>query len=271
MSTKKPTKTARRTAIARHETSTLDDYEPTKKDLEVVTAVAKRRNSATPAVQCKVKSDGSSVEIGIDHPDIGMGRILLMQALGAANDDFSYGLLIQLANVVAKGRTVKVADLDRILAMVQGIAPRDETEAMLAAQMAAIHNATMTAARRLNHVETLTQQDSNSNMLNKLARTFTNQVEALKKYRSTGEQNIRVQHVNVSDGGQAIVGNVQTGGGGDHENEEQSHEPSHALAQRPALPCDVQANETTMPSPGRKREDRVPLPRRARRSAKRQS
>ena len=51
-------------------------------------------------------------------------------------------------------------------------------------------------------------------MLNKLARTFSSQVEALKKYRSTGEQNIRVQHVNVSEGGQAIVGKVQTGGGG---------------------------------------------------------
>jgi hypothetical protein len=51
-------------------------------------------------------------------------------------------------------------------------------------------------------------------MLNKLARTFSSQVEALKKYRSTGEQNIRLQHVNVSEGGQAIVGNVQTGGGG---------------------------------------------------------
>ena len=98
--------------------------------------------------------------------------------------------------------------------LVRGFNPRDETEALLAAQMAAIHNATMAAARLLRHVETITQQDSASNMLNKLARTFASQVEALKKYRSSGEQTIKVQHVTVNDGGKAIVGNVNQGGGG---------------------------------------------------------
>jgi anion-transporting ArsA/GET3 family ATPase len=76
----------------------------------------------------------------------------------------------------------------------------------------------VSAARRLAHVETLTQQDSASNMLNKLARTFAGQVETLKKYRSTGEQNIKVQHVNVADGGQAVIGNVSTGGGAHGKN-----------------------------------------------------
>ena len=49
-----------------------------------------------------------------------------------------------------------------MLAMVEGVGPRDQTEAMLAAQMAAIHNATMTAARRLAHTETIIQQNSAS-------------------------------------------------------------------------------------------------------------
>jgi len=112
-----------------------------------------------------------------------------------------------------------------MLSVVRGISPRDETEALLAAQMAAIHNATMVAARRLNHVETIPQQDSASTMLNKLARTFATQVEALKKYRSAGEQTIKVQHVTVNDGGQAIVGNVNQGGGGAEKNGGQPHEP----------------------------------------------
>ena len=33
-------------------------------------------------------------------------------------------------------------------------------------------------------------------------------MEALRRYRSGGEQNVTVQHVSVNDGGQAIVGNV---------------------------------------------------------------
>ncbi len=76
--------------------------------------------------------------------------------------------------------------------------------------MAAVHMATMTFARRLNHVDNIPQQDSAERAFNKLARTFTTQVEALKRYRTGGEQRVTVQHVNVSEGGQAIVGNVST-------------------------------------------------------------
>jgi hypothetical protein len=41
-----------------------------------------------------------------------------------------------------------------------------------------------------------------------IARTFATQMEALKRYRTGGEQKVTVQHVSVSEGGQAIVGNV---------------------------------------------------------------
>ena len=77
---------------------------------------------------------------------------------------------------------------------------------MLAAQMAAVHNATMIFARRLNHVDNIPQQDSAERAFNKLARTFASQLEALKRYRSAGEQTVRVEHVTVNEGGQAIVG-----------------------------------------------------------------
>ena len=154
-----------------------------------------------------------------------------------------------------------------MLSVVRGINPRDETEALLAAQMAAIHNATMVAARRLNHVETIPQQDSASTMLNKLARTFAAQVEALKKYRSAGEQTIKVQHVTVNEGGQAIVGNVSQGGGGTAKNGGQPHGPCAADECGPALLSHEQALPTPMPSAGGPGLDGVPVPRRPRRSA----
>jgi hypothetical protein len=53
----------------------------------------------------------------------------------------------------------------------------DRVEAMLAAQMALVHLTTMTFIRRLAHVETIQQQDSAQNALNKLMRTFTNQMD----------------------------------------------------------------------------------------------
>ena len=74
-----------------------------------------------------------------------------------------------------------------MLSIIRGVNPQDEVESMLAAQMAAVHMATMTVARRLNHVDNLPQQDSASNAFNKLARTFAVQLEALKRYRTGGE------------------------------------------------------------------------------------
>src|ERR1700722_16465954 len=101
-----------------------------------------------------------------------------------------------------------------MLAMLKGIAPKDEVECMLAAQMAAVHIATMTFARRLARVDNIPQQDSAERAFNKLARTFAVQMEALKRYRTGGEQKVTVQHVTVNEGGQAIVGAVSQAQGG---------------------------------------------------------
>ena len=72
----------------------------------------------------------------------------------------------------------------------------------------------MKMAGQLAGAETIPQQDSAERALNKLARTFTTQVEALKRYRTGGQQKVTVEHVTVNEGGQAIVGNVETGGRG---------------------------------------------------------
>jgi hypothetical protein len=267
---KNPAKSSRRSAPEKQDGSVPQAYKMTQRESAIADAYWRRYDQSPPGLRFNVKQHSGHVEVRIDHADLKVGSLLLLQALGTTNPDFANGLMNQLRSALCKGKAVNAAELNQVVAMVQGIGPRDETEAMLATQMTAIHSLTMKAARQMSNVETIDQQDSASNMLNKLARTFTSQVEALKKYRSTGEQNIRVQHVNVNEGGQAIVGNVQTGGGGSRENGEQSHEPGSSLAQRPALPCDVQANETTMPSASREGEERVPLSRRARRSPKRE-
>ena len=104
-----------------------------------------------------------------------------------------------------------------MLSMVRDLAPRDPVERMLAVQMAATHVATIRSARWLANTESIPQVQAHYTGFNKLARTFAAQVEALRKHRTGGEQRVTVQHVNVSDGGQAIVGNVKTGGRGGGE------------------------------------------------------
>jgi len=94
------------------------------------------------------------------------------------------------------------------LTVVKGIEPKGQLEAMLAAQMAAIHMATMKRTAQLAHADNLHQAASLERASNKPARTFTMQMEALKRYRTGGEQKVTVQHVSVAEGEQAIVGNV---------------------------------------------------------------
>lgn len=104
-----------------------------------------------------------------------------------------------------------------MLSMVRDLAPRDAVERMLAVQMAATHVATIRSARHLANAQNVPQVQAHYTGFNKLARTFAAQVEALRKHRTGGKQTVTVQHVNVADGGQAIVGNVEAGGRGGNE------------------------------------------------------
>jgi hypothetical protein len=133
-----------------------------------------------------------------------------------------------------------------MLSVIKGIEPRDQVEAMLASQMAAVQMALMTFARRMAHVETIPQQDSASNAFNKLARTFAAQVEALKRYRSGGEQKMTVQHVHGGEGGQAIVGNVSASAPGGGAIEKTKEQP-HALGYAPGVEMPRQIEEERAP------------------------
>lgn len=104
-----------------------------------------------------------------------------------------------------------------MLSIVNDISPRDAVERMLAVQMAATHVALVRTARRFAYADQLPQYEAHERAYNKLARTFSAQVETLRKHRNGGRQTVTVQHVNVEDGGKAIVGHVEAGGSGNHE------------------------------------------------------
>jgi hypothetical protein len=47
------------------------------------------------------------------------------------------------------------------------------------------------------------------------SRTYATLLEALNRHRGKGQQKVTVEHVHVHSGGQAVVGMVETPGGGD--------------------------------------------------------
>ncbi len=88
---------------------------------------------------------------------------------------------------------------------------------MPAVHMATTHIALMRQGGRMANSEQLPQFEAHERAYNKLARTYTAQVEALGKHRNGGKQTVRVERVNVESGGQAIVGDVSAGGMVEHE------------------------------------------------------
>jgi hypothetical protein len=128
-----------------------------------------------------------------DHPEQVVGEVLLMAALGTMDRDFLAGIVGQLADAATHDGKVNEQTLNFMLSVVKGIKPRDQVETLLAAQMAAIHVATLSSAWRLARAESLLWQDCAERAVNKLARTFAVQTEALKRYRSGGEPNVTVR------------------------------------------------------------------------------
>jgi hypothetical protein len=194
-------------------------YEPSPQERALMEAYVARSQKPVGSPLLKVSEKGGVNYIEPDHQDEAIGSLLLMNALGTTEPAFLNFLLGQLANAGTQGREVDERGLNFMLAVVKGVEPKDQVEAMLGAQMAAVHMATMTFARRLAHVENILQQDSAERAFNKLARTFAIQMEALKRYRTGGQQKVTVEHVTVHDGGQAIVGSVGIGEG-QRENKE---------------------------------------------------
>ena len=47
----------------------------------------------------------------------------------------------------------------------------------------------------------------------RLLRAYATQVEALRRLRNGNSQTVRVEHVHVNEGGQAVIGNVKSTGG----------------------------------------------------------
>lgn len=140
---------------------------------------------------------------------------MAMLTTGTTDPNAASRLLAQVIN--AQPGMENLGYANAAIALLQGIEPKDELEGMLASQMIAVHNLSMEYARRASG-QNLSLDVSNSliSRTSKLMNIFTRQVETLQKYRSKGQQKIVVQHVQVSEGGQAIIGDVHQGGGG-HE------------------------------------------------------
>ena len=182
-------------------------------------------------------------------------------AMGSVDPDFCQRLLNQAANSSTMGGLETPAHVNAIAAAMTGLAPQSELEGMLAAQMVACHNAAMECLRRACvKDQTFEGRKMNMTYADRFMRTFAVQVEALGKHRKGGQQRVVVEHVHVYPGGQAIVGNVNQGGGS-KDGTSESIPCQRAIAAQPdAVPlrlgdgqevlCPVQEDGGALPATG---------------------
>lgn len=126
-----------------------------------------------------------------------------------AGDIFNKGLNALPGNNVAKNANLTAQ-------MLADNCPADATEAKLCVQEMALYAQGMQYLYRAENCDMLTQREFYLKSAIKLLRLHNETIETRGKYRRGGEQRVVVQHVQVNDGGKAIVGGnlAMTGGGG---------------------------------------------------------
>jgi len=86
-------------------------------------------------------------------------------------------------------------------------------EQMLTHQMAAAHKAAMDLLAKASQHRDSVEAARLTNASSRLMSVYQHGMLTLNRLRTGGKQTVTVQHVNVGAGGQAVIGNVQTGGG----------------------------------------------------------
>ena len=162
--------------------------------------------------------DSGNPAIEFDETDISLRCAKLMESMGTPDRSLQLYLLQQIMKVfkgIGVGDKEKLASLtNNALALLDGIQPQDELEGMLAVQMIGVHNMAMDCIGMATQTDKVDFMNTYMNGATKMLRTFTVQMEALKNYRTGGQQKMTVEHVHVNEGGQAIVGTVNQGGRG---------------------------------------------------------
>ena len=140
-------------------------------------------------------------------------RLQMHEATGMVAGAAQIELMQQLGGVVRSDA------LNGYWSMLTEINPQTPIEGILANNIAMTQAAYSLSLRRFTTADNLTIAESCAKIATKLGGLQAKQIELLDKLRNGGQQRITVQHqhVTVSDGGQAVVGQIAQGRGGDDQ------------------------------------------------------
>ena len=181
-------------------------------------AVACGSNASVRQQPVRVKLQRVTASVAENHPPDGDSAAAwwarLKAALGTASTDFVRASLFQLqtaAQLPCSG--ISEMGVNAALAIIEALEPRDEIEGVRAVQMACTHCAALSVlARFAGGGGSERRVIALGTTAARLLKAFTLQEEALRRRRGGNQQHVRVEHVHVNEGGQAIIGNVKAHG-----------------------------------------------------------
>lgn len=150
----------------------------------------------------------------------------IYSASGAANMQVGFNILTKACEAVTNrsaslDETVRV--LNTLAKAMQALEPQDEVEGQLIAQLVVIHEHCMIWLGKAMSTDRVDFANTYLNGASKLLARHHETLTTLLKYRRGDEQRVHVEHVHVHDGGKAIVGTIETGGGSKQKTEEGPH------------------------------------------------
>lgn len=191
---------------------------PTTRELGAVDAAHEAIHSRAPLPI--VTRTSATTYGGLDADPVD-SQARMMATMGTNSAFFVASRLGELRSMLTKQDAEEDPALTAMndgVAVIAAVAPTNELEAMLATQMAGTHVLSCELMSRAMRMANPEQMNALVNSATKLQRTFTGQIEALARLRGKGQQTVRVEHVTVEAGAQAIVGDVHH-----HSTPKESH------------------------------------------------
>lgn len=190
--------------IIRHTVQTVPDNNPGINRMDLVNAAIMEKAAIETLALPEV-------------PELGIG--------GEYSPPFSYcvpGMTLAVkdptsVNLNASIHRIELADgcgaFDLALDTAESLGAKNAAEQMLAHQMAAVHKTAMQLLENSTGQRDTVEIARLTNAAARLMDTFQKAMLTLQRVRSGGRQVVTVQHVQVKDGGQAVInGTVTTGG-----------------------------------------------------------
>lgn len=172
-------------------------------------------NSRLRPARAKVAAitDAETGNIAISPPEKHQAShaIRIYETFATASEDIVFARLSEIQSHFSKSGADTSTKMSAALAFIAGCNPENEQQSAMATQMALVHDAAMTALGAAKRAEYMDTYEKYSNQANKLSRTFAMLTDSYAKLQRGGVQTVK--HVNVYEGGQAVVADtVHTGG-----------------------------------------------------------